>query len=148
MKFLPGFLLITSSWQILDAQVNPLKITPTVPGEFRLDWIGENQRGYQMEGRPDLKVWTDVDSHVLGSGSPMALLVTSNSDKYFYRLRNGSVRPGFRATLLGRTDDSHPSALALGFSVNYFGLNYTNVYLNDDGNITFEADPKIRPGKG
>lgn len=136
MKFSPIFLSACSLLQFSAAQVNPLSITPTVPGEFRLDWIGENQRGYQMEGSPDLRVWTDIDAHVLGTGSPMSMLVASSADKYFYRLRRGAVRPGFRTTLLGRTDDSYPSAIALGFTINYFDFNATHIYLNDDGNLT------------
>lgn len=137
MNFLPACLLLGSILQISNAQINPLKITPTVPGEFRLDWVAEDQRGYQMEGSPDLVVWTDVDSHVLGTGAPKALLVASNADKYFWRLRRGAMRPGFNGLALARHDDDYSAVRPLGFTINFYGKTYSNCYVNNNGTISF-----------
>ncbi|HKV85495.1 MAG TPA: nidogen-like domain-containing protein, partial [Ktedonobacterales bacterium] len=38
---------------------------------------------------------------------------------------------------LAANDDGSTAAVPLGFSLNFFGTQYTNVYVNNNGNITF-----------
>ncbi len=48
---------------------------------------------------------------------------------------------GFNANTLAANDDGSTGAIPLGFTVNYFGLNSdaeTQVYVNNNGNITFD----------
>jgi len=40
---------------------------------------------------------------------------------------------------LGPTDDESTGLVPLGFSVNYFGNDFTHVYINNNGNLTFAA---------
>jgi hypothetical protein len=48
-----------------------------------------------------------------------------------------AIRPGFDTNSLGREDD-YPSALAtLPFAINFFGTSYANLYVNNNGNVTF-----------
>lgn len=49
------------------------------------------------------------------------------------------VDPGFRGNTLARNDDGFTSALALGFSANYFGTTYTNTFLSNNGYLTFNS---------
>src|SRR5215218_6001442 len=46
---------------------------------------------------------------------------------------------GFRAGVLARNDDGSTGQLALPFSANFFGVTFNRVYVNNNGNITFDA---------
>ena len=48
--------------------------------------------------------------------------------------------PGFQANDLGRTDDASTAAVPLGFGVTYFGANYAQVYVNNNGYIAFDEE--------
>jgi hypothetical protein len=67
-----------------------------------------------------------------------------------------AIRPGFDSTADGRNDDgtwttpvgcTNPSnagtcagtAVPLGFTANFFGLNFTSAFINTNGNITFDT---------
>jgi len=52
-----------------------------------------------------------------------------------------SIRPGFDANVLARNDDDSTGLVSLGFSgaINYFGDMYTQLYVNNNGNVTFKA---------
>lgn len=49
----------------------------------------------------------------------------------------GAVRPGFDANTLLRNDDGSTSLVDIGFTVNFFGTDYTDLYVNNNGNVTF-----------
>jgi len=66
----------------------------------------------------------------------------------------GAIVPGFNTTVFGPNDDGSypctgqgsgvpegctPSAISLPFSVNFFGTNYNQLYVNNNGNLTFGA---------
>jgi hypothetical protein len=44
---------------------------------------------------------------------------------------------GFGTLAMGRNDDDSSNLLALPFMLNFFGTNYSNFYVNNNGNITF-----------
>jgi len=43
------------------------------------------------------------------------------------------------ATELPQNDDGSTGAVAVGFPVNFFGTTYTHLYVNNNGNVTFEG---------
>jgi hypothetical protein len=47
--------------------------------------------------------------------------------------------PGCRARSLGRVDDSSTSKITLPFSVNFFGTTQTGLFINNNGNVTFNS---------
>ncbi|MES2737686.1 MAG: nidogen-like domain-containing protein [Verrucomicrobiota bacterium] len=51
------------------------------------------------------------------------------------------VRTGFTTNggNLGHIDDSPSKQVPFGFTINMFGTNYSNCYVNNNGNITFDA---------
>lgn len=53
----------------------------------------------------------------------------------------GVVRSGFNAGSLGRTDDASSASRSLGFSspINFGGGSYSKVFVNNNGNVTFDA---------
>jgi hypothetical protein len=132
---------------ILQGQTpNPLSITPTIPGQFQLSWPAANQRPYQIEAGPDLVTWAELGPVVVGTGSTRGMLVAATDPKFFYRLREGAMRPGFDAIAMDREDDhtydgpNRPvKAVPLGFSVKFYGETYSSCYVNNNGNITFDG---------
>jgi hypothetical protein len=46
---------------------------------------------------------------------------------------------GFNATSLAGNDDGSTGAVNLGFSVNFFGVNSSTVFVNNNGNVTFTS---------
>lgn len=51
----------------------------------------------------------------------------------------GAVRPGFSSSTLPRNDDDSTGPISLGFTADFFGLSFTQVYVNNNGNVTFDA---------
>lgn len=49
------------------------------------------------------------------------------------------VRAGFDSNALGANDDGSTGALDIGFDVNFFGATYNTVFLNNNGNLTFNT---------
>ena len=48
--------------------------------------------------------------------------------------------PGFFANTLAANDDGSTGLVSLGgFTINFFGTNYTDLYVNNNGNVTFNA---------
>ncbi|MEO0018616.1 MAG: hypothetical protein RLZZ522_1899, partial [Verrucomicrobiota bacterium] len=122
---------------------NPLHIEQVAPHQFALTWFGEMLRPYQIEGSADLSTWADIGTPYVGSDEPLGDLQANTALKYFYRLREGAMRPGFDEVVLNRNDDKsypYPASAApvnIGFSVFFYGTTYTQCYVNNNGNITF-----------
>lgn len=51
----------------------------------------------------------------------------------------GAVRPGFNATSMPRNDDDSTVQVPIGFQVIFSGTSYNSLYVNNNGNITFDA---------
>lgn len=150
MKRLSIIFLICATIISAHAQsISPLTITQTAPEQFRLDWLAVNKFPYQMEGSLDLDTWINIGPVVVGSGSVETMLISNTAPKYFYRLREGAVRPGFDQISLTRRDDhtyNEPTgalAVSLGFNINFYGNSFSECYVNDNGNITFEHSNSI-----
>ncbi|OFZ70489.1 MAG: autotransporter [Betaproteobacteria bacterium RBG_16_58_11] len=45
----------------------------------------------------------------------------------------------FTSNTLARNDDGSTGLVATGFNINFFGSNYSNLYVNNNGNVTFTA---------
>ncbi len=129
--------------------VNPLSITRVSPTQFQLSWYANTLRPYQLEASPDLASWVDWGSPVIGTGANSGVLVTKTTDKMFYRLRKGAMRPEFDGIAMSREDDhTYPeyavpgvrgsaAEVELGFQINFFGELYSKCYVNNNGNISF-----------
>ena len=136
-------------------------------GSYVVSWQAMNLRPYQIETSLDLVTWLPLGDTVIGDGSEVQMLVQSDTDQLFFRHREGAVRPfvtsgsvpglhnGSSVTLDGvisHNDDgsSHivggnpqnpndHAAVALGFPINLFDETFEHLFVNNNGNITFEA---------
>jgi hypothetical protein len=49
---------------------------------------------------------------------------------------------------LAANDDGSSGAVSIGFTINFFGINYTTLYVNNNGNVTFgSANPTYNPSE-
>jgi len=51
----------------------------------------------------------------------------------------GAVRPGFNQYTLPRNDDGSTGLVDIGFEVNFFGVTQRHLYVNNNGNVTFDG---------
>lgn len=148
MKFVFSFIAFFASVAILRAQYGnapQLTITSPAPHNFDLTWQSKDQRPYFLEGSPDLQTWADaMTSAVVGNGGTKGIALTNTAPGFFYRLREGAIRPGFDAISLNRNDDESYNdplpvvEVPLGFNVNFYGTIYSTCFVNNNGNITFD----------
>lgn len=75
----------------------------------------------------------------------MAVLVVGTQSAR--ALGPNAVRSGFSDNVLPANDDGSSGAVDIGFPVNFFGNTYTQVYVNNNGNLTFDQSlPDYTPG--
>ena len=69
-------------------------------------------------------------------------LVVSNLPlgRGFFRLGvTNAIRPGFDQQFLDRNDDGSTDKVPIGFFINFFGSSNTTLYVNNNGNVTFDS---------
>lgn len=49
-----------------------------------------------------------------------------------------TIRPGFNTNILALNDDGFTGLVPIGFRVGFFGRNFTRLYVNNNGNVTFD----------
>ena len=54
-------------------------------------------------------------------------------------LEAAAILPGFDATTFAPNDDGSTGPISPGFSMNFFGTTFSEFYLNNNGNITFDS---------
>ena len=86
--------------------------------------------------------WADLidTSAIIGDGGPKGVIQTNTADKFFYRLREGSIRRGFNSKKLLANDDYSTELELLGFTINLFDEQRMQCYLNNNGRISFGAE--------
>lgn len=50
-----------------------------------------------------------------------------------------AMRSGFNASTLPANDDDSTGAVNIGFDVNFFGVNFSSLFVNNNGNVTLDA---------
>jgi hypothetical protein len=50
-----------------------------------------------------------------------------------------AIRPGFNANILPGNDDGSTGLVPIGFTANFFSTNYSALFINNNGNLTFDA---------
>jgi hypothetical protein len=63
----------------------------------------------------------------------LALLLSGSGSNAF-----GAIRSGFNTSTLPANDDSSTGSVNIGFTVNFFGLSFSQLYVNNNGNVTFD----------
>jgi len=91
----------------------------------------------QVELHPTIDVPAVRESLASGTidpaGSAFAFVVAP------VRTIGAAVRSGFDLTTLPRNDDGSTSLVPMGFTANFFGTEYSTLYVNNNGNVTFDS---------
>jgi hypothetical protein len=53
------------------------------------------------------------------------------------------IKPGFDGNILPGNDDGSTGLVSIGFTLNFFGTAYQNLFVNNNGNVTFDAPLSI-----
>jgi Nidogen-like len=136
------FVITSCATLVFGQGVNPLSITQLNPTSFQLSWYAHTLRPYQIENSPDLVNWTELTGYIEGTNAQQGVLVTKTTDKMFFRLRTGAMRPGFDSKSLTADDDANSSDLEpIGFPINVFPTTenpgpWEGFYVNNNGNVT------------
>jgi len=56
---------------------------------------------------------------------------------------SSAIRTGFNSSYLPGNDDGSTSLVPIGFSLNFFGSTYDHLYVNNNGNLTFDSQLSI-----
>ena len=72
----------------------------------------------------------------LGALSAVLVLSLSASLAHAAAIHDAAL---FTTNTLARNDDGSTGLVATGFNINFFGSNYSNLYVNNNGNVTFTA---------
>ncbi|MCX6955123.1 MAG: VPDSG-CTERM sorting domain-containing protein [Verrucomicrobia bacterium] len=51
----------------------------------------------------------------------------------------GAMVAGFNSNSMARNDDDSTGLVSIGFNINFFGTTYNNLYVNNNGNLTFNT---------
>jgi hypothetical protein len=70
---------------------------------------------------------------------PSLLRTAALAALFIQPLTAAVVVPGFHSTLLPANDDGSSGLVSIGFNVNFFGHTYNSLYINNNGNVTFDA---------
>jgi hypothetical protein len=108
----------------------------------QVSWTTEVGFNYLVEVSPDLVDWLDTGIVQPGTGEIVTYgFSTPTEPRMFYRIRvrQGAMRPGFDDYMLNRNDDGSTSQIPIGFPINLFGTIWSNCYVNNNGNITFNG---------
>jgi len=54
-------------------------------------------------------------------------------------VQGAAVRPDFDSSFLDRNDDDSTGVVPIGFNANFFGTTYSDLFVNNNGNVTFDA---------
>ena len=109
----------------------------------QVSWTTEVGVNYLVEVSDDLVEWMDAGIVQPGTGGTVTYgFSTPTEARMFYRIRarSGAIREGFDEYILARNDDGSTSQVPIGFSINLFGTTWSNCYVNNNGNITFEGN--------
>ncbi|MEE8107282.1 MAG: nidogen-like domain-containing protein [Planctomycetota bacterium] len=75
-------------------------------------------------------------SRISGTLALVAALVLVATDAQADPVR---ANAGFNASTLGPIDDAPSAFTPIGFTVDFFGTNYSSLFVNNNGNVTFDA---------
>jgi len=124
---------------------NAVVIVNPDPGDYSTQVIGPVDNAYSLSlsvtnFRPDIFVPFVTESDFTGTISD-----TSTNTFVFNvpvpgpRGSGGAIRPGFNSFVLPPNDDGSSGLTPMGFTVNFFGQNFSSLFVNDNGNITFDV---------
>ena len=126
-------------YSILQNTSDNLGIAASQTGTHSLAFATNINQIYRVQSSADLANWLLQGPPVVGTGTTINVSDNSAVDRKFYRLVTGPIRQGFNQNTLPRDDDNQYAHADLGFTIKFFGQNYSQIFVNQNGQLTFDA---------
>jgi hypothetical protein len=134
---------IPSSGYFRSAEVSAVILVEPQEGSYHVELIGSpgDQFGLSMSTasfRRRLAVPLVNEQDAQGTIDPTG--TAFNFDITFGASTGAqATRPGFTSNVLPANDDGSTGAVQIGFPINFFGNTFTSAFVNNNGNLTFDA---------
>ncbi len=74
---------------------------------------------------------------------PNEITESNNGNAIDFPVVATATRAGFNSNYLSGNDDGSTGVVPLGFTAKFYGQNYTSVYINNNGNLTFDSSMPV-----
>jgi hypothetical protein len=123
---------------------NAVAILEPMQGDYTVQAVGTSGAAFSLSMSltaffPDIGVPNVTESDAGGTISLAGNTFTFTVPSPTQRGSGGSVRPGFNANFLPANDDSSTGLVPIGFTANFFGQSYSGLFVNNNGNVTFDS---------
>lgn len=130
---------IPASIYFQSVDVNALMIVEPDVGVYDIELIGDPSSPFSLSMSvaklfPNAELPTIKEEIEFGNIDP-----TGTIFQFEIPENVGAIRPGFNENFLSSNDDGSTSAVPMGITANFFGTSYNDVFVNNNGNITFDS---------
>jgi hypothetical protein len=138
MTQIPGSIYLTTSDR------NALVILEPMPGTYTIQLSGAAGTPFSLSMSlasffPDIFVPGVTESDAAGTIDAAGTSFQFTVPNPTQRGTGGPIRPGFNSNIFAGNDDGSTGLVPLGFTANFFSQSYTSVYINNNGNLTFDT---------
>jgi hypothetical protein len=122
---------------------NAVVVVDPNPGDYTTQVIGPVDNAFSLSLSvtsffPDIFVPSVTESDFQGTVSSTGNSFVFNIPVPGPRGSGGAIRPGFDSFVLPPNDDGSSGLTPIGFPINFFGQTFNSMFVNDNGNITFD----------
>lgn len=142
---------IPQSIYIQAADRNAVVIVQPAPGSYSTQVLGATNNPFSVSLSfttllPNLSVPSVSESDFAGTVAATGNIFTFTVPPPGPRGAGGAIRPGFTNTVLPHNDDDSSGPTPIGFPINFFGQTFSALFVNNNGNVTFDqALPEFTP---
>lgn len=120
------------------------------PGTYTITGVATGDGPYTVDFVTATNNSADLDAssvaRTAANGQPITPVIATIGPEGEVALAEGSatpgpgtMRPGFDATPLPGNDDGSSGQVPTGFPLGFFGTTYSSLFVNNNGNVTFDA---------
>jgi len=134
---------IPGSTYIQNSARNAVVIVNPKAGVYNTQIIGPVDSAFALSMSftqllPNLSVPSVTESDVTGTVSSTGSVFPFTVPVPGPRGSGGAIRTGFNSFILPPNDDGSSGPTAIGFPINFFGQTFSSLFVNDNGNVTFD----------
>jgi hypothetical protein len=142
---------IPQSIYIQAADRNAVVILQPAPGSYSTQVVGVTGNPFSVSLSfttllPNLSVPSVSESDFAGTVAATGNIFNFTVPPPGPRGAGGAIRPGFANTVLPHNDDGSSGPTPIGFPINFFGQTFSSLFVNNNGDVTFDqALPDFTP---
>jgi hypothetical protein len=134
---------IPGSIYIQQSDRNAVVVVEPQPGVYNTQVVGPVDNAFNLSMSftvllPNLSVPSVTESDVTGTVSASGSVFPFTVPAPGPRGSGGAIRTGFDSFVLPPNDDGSSGSTPIGFPINFFGQTFSSLFVNDNGNVTFD----------